>query len=106
MHTTIRNNGAHRAIVSAISGAVLATYSVGDAAGRTAAEETARSNYNAELTALTNGNWIGGNPANATIEALREAWGRKAAAESDAAEFAALYARIVAQLIADEYITE
>lgn len=106
MYTTIRNNGPNRAIVSAISGAVLATYDVGDAAGHTVAEETARSNYNAELAALINGNWFGGSPAEANVIALREAWHRKTVAEDEAEAFDVLYQRIVAQLIADEYITE
>ena len=101
MHTTIRNNGANRAIVSAISGAVLATYSVGDAAGRTAAEASARTAYNAELSGLAS---FIGNASTADLASLRAASHRKAAAASDAAEFAALYGRIVAQLIADEYI--
>ena len=106
MFTSIRSNGEGREIVSAISGAALASYRVGDDAGRTNAEASARTAYNAELAALTNGNWIGGNPAQASVIALRDAWHRKTVAENEAETFDALYQRIVAELIADEYITE
>ena len=112
MYFSTQSTPTGRAIVSGISGNVLATYNGADE--RLAAEGVAFTAYAAELNALKNGNFIGGGDLrNALQSDLRLAWGRKVEAEAatvadnaaDAAEDA-LYARFVARLIDDEYITE
>lgn len=72
--TQTHSNG--RAIVSAVSGAVLASYRPGT--DRAVAEAAAKVAYNAELASLAD--CLGGDPHKASAQALREAWQRKVAA--------------------------